>query len=163
MRSHVSRLGTLSGMKLPVDLLGELAADAFDLRQVFDARAHHALQASESRQQLLAALGAHAGDALEHRRRAAFGASRPVSGDREAVSLVANLLYQVQPRVIGWKPHRPPPDPQLFEPGPASGPLGDPHESDVGQPHLRQGFPCRAEDRKSTRLNSSHMSISYAV
>src|SRR5699024_11577694 len=25
------------------------------------------------------------------------------------------------------------------------------------------GFPCRGKDRKSTRLNSSHVSISYAV
>src|SRR5690242_21511531 len=31
-------------------------------------------------------------------------------------------------------------------------------------PHLeRQRAPRRAQDRKSTRLNSSHMSISYAV
>src|SRR5574337_1792141 len=27
----------------------------------------------------------------------------------------------------------------------------------------RRGLPCRGQDRKSTRLNSSHHSISYAV
>src|SRR5437868_10784093 len=31
------------------------------------------------------------------------------------------------------------------------------------RPHLRQRWPLRGGDRKSTRLNSSHVSISYAV
>src|SRR5690242_21438294 len=45
-----------------------------------------------------------------------------------------------------------------------------PTEWRAGAPLLYQGrpltlalFPARREDRKSTRLNSSHMSISYAV
>src|SRR5882672_6446371 len=54
MRSQVRRFGTLSGMELPVDLLGELAADALDLRQVLHARAHDPFQSSEPRAQLLA-------------------------------------------------------------------------------------------------------------
>src|SRR4051812_49723184 len=32
-----------------------------------------------------------------------------------------------------------------------------------GEVHFPFGFPCGHQDRKSTRLNSSHMSISYAV
>src|SRR4051812_49745930 len=34
---------------------------------------------------------------------------------------------------------------------------------DVRHPLRRTAWPARSSDRKSTRLNSSHMSISYAV
>src|SRR2546430_10607502 len=34
------------------------------------------------------------------------------------------------------------------------------HEPD---PELSRPFPCQGQDRKSTRLNSSHSQISYAV
>src|SRR2546430_13711218 len=38
-----------------------------------------------------------------------------------------------------------------------------PHEDQVGQGVQHQGFHPNARDRKSTRLNSSHSQISYAV
>src|SRR5579864_3658264 len=87
MRSQVRRLGTLSGMQVPVDLLREPAADAFHLREVFDARPHHALQPAEAHQELLAALGADARDALQRGGHATLGAARAVAGDGEAVRL----------------------------------------------------------------------------
>src|SRR5215467_8673410 len=104
IRIHVSRMGTLSGMELPVDLLRELAADALDLGQVLDARAHHALQSSEAGQQLLAPLRPDAGDPFERGRGAALGAPRSVPGDREAMRLVTDVLDQVQTGMIGRQP-----------------------------------------------------------
>src|SRR5882762_11987028 len=100
MRSHVIRIGTLSGMELPVDFFGEVAADALDLRQVLDARAHHPLQPAEVREQLFAAFRSDSRDALERRRGASLGASRPVSGDGEAMRFFSNPLDQVQPGVV---------------------------------------------------------------
>src|SRR5262245_19637327 len=104
MRSQVSRIGTLSGMELPVDLFGELAADAFHLGQVLDARSHHALEPAEPGEQLPAPLRADAGDAFERRRGAALGAPRAVSGDGEAMRLFVDLLDQVQPGVVRRAP-----------------------------------------------------------
>src|SRR5882672_10794083 len=96
MRSQVRRFGTLSGMELPVDLLGELAADALDLRQVLHARAH-------------------ARDPLERGRGAALRAAGAMPGDGEAVRLVADLLDEVQPRMVRRQPHRLSSDPQLLQ------------------------------------------------
>src|SRR5260221_12018732 len=101
MRSHVRRIGTLSGMELPVDFFGELAADTLDLRQVLDARAHDSLQPAEAREQLFAALRSASRDALERRRSASLGTSRPVSADGEAVRFVSNRLDQMQPGGVG--------------------------------------------------------------
>src|SRR5258708_22150535 len=95
MRSQVRRIGTLSGMELLVDFFRELATDPLDLGQVLDARADHALQPAEPRQQLPAALDADPGDALQGGSRAAPGAARAVAVDGEAVRLVADPLYQV--------------------------------------------------------------------
>src|SRR5262249_687770 len=145
IRIHVSRIGTLSGMELPVDLLRELAADAFDLGQVLDARAHHALESSEARQQLLAPLRAHAGDALERGRGAGLGAPRAVPGDREAVRLVADVLDQVETGMIGRQPERTLADPQLLQPGLALRTLGDADEGDVGKPDLGERRPRRPD------------------
>src|SRR5882672_7154931 len=131
MRSQVSRLGTLSGMELPVDLLGELAADALHLRQVFHARTHHALQSAEPRQQLFAALRAHSRNALEARGGAPLGAPRPVPRDRKPVRLVANVLDQVQPGMIGREPHYALADPQLLQSGLALRALRDSYERDI--------------------------------
>src|SRR5690242_20134687 len=51
--------------------------------------------------------------------------------------------------------------------------IGEQHQQDAGHgvarvdvtlhPIVRRAMPVTLEDRKSTRLNSSHMSISYAV
>src|SRR5882672_4801043 len=145
IRSHVSRLGTLSGMELPIDLLRELAADALDLRQVFHARAHDAFQAAEPRQELFTALGAHSCNTLERRRGPALGAPSAVSGDCKAVCFVPDSLDQVQPGVVGRKPHGALADPQLLEPGLALGTLRDTDEGDIREPDLGQGFVRRAD------------------
>src|SRR5258706_12597807 len=115
IRSQVRMLGTLSGMQLPVDLFGERAADPVDLREVRDARAEHAAQAPEAREELPAALASDPGDALERRGDAALRAPRAGPGDREAVRFVAYFLYQVQSQVIRRQGERPARDPQLFE------------------------------------------------
>src|SRR5262252_6804642 len=142
MRSQVSRLGTLNGMQLLIDLLGELAADPLDLGEVLDTRRHHAFQASEARQQVLAALRADSRDPFERRCRATLGAPRPVARDREAVRLVTYALDEVQPRVVGGEPQRAPADPDLLQPGLALGTLGDSHQSDVREPDLGERLAC---------------------
>src|SRR5256885_12641522 len=48
--------------------------------------------------------------------------------------------------------------------GRAAPPRGHPRgRRSVAAPHPRRGRPAGASDRKSTRLNSSHLVISYAV
>src|SRR5882757_9728067 len=144
MRSHVIRIGTLSGMELPVDFFGELAADTLDLSQVLDARAHDPLQPAEAREQLFAALRSDSRDALERRSGAPLGAPRPVSGDGEAVRFVSNPLDQMQPGVVGGTRHHALADPQLFEAGLPLRALGDAHERDVGETDLCESVPRRA-------------------
>src|SRR6266852_4722246 len=143
MRSHVRRIGTLSGMQLPVDFFGELAAYALDLRQILDARAHDSLQPAEAREQLFAAFGADPRDALQRRSRAPLGASRPVSGNGEAVRFISNPLDEVQSGVIGRKRDRMLADPQLFESGLPLRALGNAHERNVGETDLCERFPRR--------------------
>src|SRR6266853_4724501 len=144
MRSQVRRIGTLSGMELPIDFFRELAADALDLRQVLDARADDSLQPAEAREQLSAALRSDSRDALERRRGASLGASRPVSGDGEAVRFVSNPLDQMQPGVVGGKRHHALADPQLLEPGLSLRALGDAYERNVGEADLGERFSRRA-------------------
>src|SRR5690625_2891372 len=43
------------------------------------------------------------------------------------------------------------------------GPSGFPFEKLVGKLLVHEGFSAKVGDRKSTRLNSSHVAISYAV
>src|SRR5881396_3988694 len=144
MRSQVRRIGTLSGMELLIDFFRELAADPLDLRQVLDARAHHALQPAEPREQLLASFDADSRNAFKRRSGAPFGASRPVPGDGEAVRFVANPLDQVQSGMVGGKRHRALADPQLLEPGLPLRALGDAHERNVGESGVRERFSRRA-------------------
>src|SRR5712691_10889708 len=143
MRSQVRRIGTLSGMEFPIDFFRELAADALDLRQVLDARADDSLQPAEAREQLFAALRSDSRDALERRRGTSLGASRPVSGNGEAVRFVSNPLNEVQSGVIGRKRDRMLADPQLFESGLPLRTLGNAHERNVGETDLRDRFPRR--------------------
>src|SRR5438445_1184934 len=145
MRSHVRRFGTLSGMELLVDFFRELATDPLDLRQVLDARAHDALQAAEAREQMLAALGADPGDALQRRSGSSLGASRPVPGNGEAVCFIANPLDQVQSGVVGGKRHRTLADPQLFEPRLSLRSLGYAYQQEVGETDLCERFARRAD------------------
>src|SRR5258708_12865380 len=126
MRSHVRRIGTLSGMQLPVDFFGELAADALDLRQILDARAHDSLQSAEAREQLFAAFGADPRDALQRRSRASLGASRPVPGNGEAVRFISNPLDEGQSGVTGRKRDPMLAAPHPFHPPPPLPPLSHP-------------------------------------
>src|SRR5262245_4726000 len=89
-----------------VDLFGEGATDALDLREVVHACREQAAQAAEALEQLLAPLGAHAGDALERRARAGFAAARPMALDGEPVRLVADLLDKMKRGVIPGKLQR---------------------------------------------------------
>src|SRR5699024_12232066 len=51
--------------------------------------------------------------------------------------------------------------PRLHRPRPVAGVGG--RQQPPGGTHRAHGLPRRGADRKSTRLNSSHVSISYAV
>src|SRR5947207_6129705 len=144
MRSQVRRMGTLSGMELPVDLFRELSTDPLDLRQVFDARAHDAFQPPEPREQLPAAFGAYPRNALQRRRGAPLGASRAVPGDGETMRLVANPLDQMQSGVVRGERHRTLANPQLLEAGLSLRALGDADERDIGEADLRERLFRRA-------------------
>src|SRR5471032_381909 len=103
--SHVRKSGKLKRgctlMELLVNAFGELAADAFHPRQILDTRSQHALKSTEVLQEPLAAPRPHGGNLLEARRRARLAAARAVARDREAVRLVADLLDEMQRRMIG--------------------------------------------------------------
>src|ERR1700687_4718064 len=87
-------------MELPVDLFGKRARNAFDARQIVDARRNHAAQAAEARKQPLTALCADPFELLEPRRLPRLGALRAHPGDREAVRLVADLRNEHQRRAL---------------------------------------------------------------
>src|SRR6185503_19143690 len=110
-----------------VDRLRELAADAMDLRQVVDTGACHALQPSELPQQLAALARPEPRDRLQHGMRPSLGAALPMTGDREAVRLVADALDKVQRRRIGGQDARLlfAGEEQALLPWPAIGALGD--------------------------------------
>src|SRR2546430_1221861 len=144
MRSQVRRIGTLSGMELPVDLFRELSADPLDLREVLHARAYDALQPAEAREQLLAAFCADPGYALQRGGGAPLGASRPVPGDGETVRLVANPLDQMQAGMIGGERRHAFADPQLLEAGLSLRAFGDAHERNVRETDFRERLSRRA-------------------
>src|SRR5450432_1641254 len=103
--SHVRKSGKLKRggtlVELLVDAFGERAADAFHARQILDTRSQHALKSTEVLEEPLAAPRTHRGNLLEARRGARLAAARAMPRDREAVRLVADLLDQVQRRMIG--------------------------------------------------------------
>src|SRR5437588_9909231 len=84
---------------MAVNPLGERPADALDLGDIVDRRGLHAAQAAEMLDQRLAALGADAGNLVQHRGRALFAPPRPVANDGEAVRLVADRLDEMQRRM----------------------------------------------------------------
>src|SRR6476469_7581794 len=88
-------------VQLAVNALGQRVRYAGYSREILDARRLHSLQAAEMREQRLAALGADAADLLQCRRVARLCASRAMTLDREAMRLVADLLQQMQSRVVG--------------------------------------------------------------
>src|SRR5690554_6748315 len=85
-----------SSMQGAMNRLGQGVADAGHPGQLLAAGLPDALQAAEEAQQLPAALGAHAEDALQGGGAPNLVAAGAVAGDGEAVSLVADMLDQVQ-------------------------------------------------------------------
>src|SRR5689334_23625354 len=83
--------------------LGQCPRDPRNSRDVFHTRGLHALHAAEMLEQRLAARGADAADLLQRRRRPRLAAPRAMALDREAMRFVANLLQQVQARMVGRK------------------------------------------------------------
>src|SRR3982751_5435766 len=88
-------------MQLLVDALGEGPADPFDAGEVVNAGSKYPLQSTEMIKEPLAPPRAHRRDFLQARGRARLAAARAMAGDGEAVRLVADLLDEVQRRVIG--------------------------------------------------------------
>src|SRR5437899_3853486 len=78
----------------------------------------------------------------------------------ELAQEVRLLLHEVQ-RHLGVEPHRELALPVLGT-GALQGTLHPPHHH-LGPEHTSRAVAGRALDRKSTRLNSSHLGISYAV
>src|SRR5947209_5445824 len=83
-------------VQVPVDALGERAADPFHLGDVVDRRCLDAAQAAEMLEQGLPALGADAGNLAQHGGGARLGAARAVADDRKAMRLVADRLDEMQ-------------------------------------------------------------------
>src|SRR5258708_3178870 len=84
---------------MTVNALGERAANPFHFRDVVYRRRLDAAQSAEVLDQRLAALGADAGDLVQHRSGARLAAPRAMADDRETVRLVADRLDEVQPRM----------------------------------------------------------------
>ena len=99
----------------------------------------------------LAALGADAADVLQPRRGARLGAARAVALDREAVRLVADLLQQVQPRMVArrFSTSARSGNTMSSSPGLRSGPLAMPTSGSCAAPappaprRRRRPAPCR--------------------
>jgi len=87
-------------MDLPKSFLSQFAADAGHTTQIFDARIRNTLQSAEMPQQFAATFGTDARDTFQRRFAAFFVAARGVTGDGEAVRLVADVLDQMQRRRI---------------------------------------------------------------
>src|SRR6185437_11703144 len=147
MRSQVSVLGMFQGMQgmygggssarmeVIIKTSSQRCAYSGDLLEVRDAGAQYALEAAEMLQQRAPLGWAQARDGLQHRFVVAAGPLTPVSGDREAVRLVAHALDQ--PRCwrmrfryarLGDALHE-----QAFLAGLAVRTLGHAHERDVAE------------------------------
>src|SRR5262245_4413838 len=106
MRPQVKAIGRVrcrpksssSRMQMLVDDLGQRSPDSVDLRKIIHARAQYALQAAELLEELAPPRGAETGDGFQRRFVVPSRAPPPVSGDREAMRLVAHALYEVQDR-----------------------------------------------------------------
>lgn len=82
-------------MQCPENFFSEHAADARHAGQLLYTGPTDPLQSTEMVQQGAPAAGAYARNILEGRARGGLLPAAPVAGDREAVSLVTDLLYQV--------------------------------------------------------------------
>ena len=100
---HGSAIVTRQGVESSArreDALGQRAATSRARARGRRRGRLHALEPAEMREQRLPLARADAVDFLQRRRRPRLGAARTVALDREAVRLVADLLQQVQPRVV---------------------------------------------------------------
>src|SRR5207248_2609810 len=95
-----TRRGDLPLMQLRENALGERSADARHAREIVDAGRLHAAQAAEMREQRAAPRCADAADVLQRRGCARLASPRTVALDRKTMRLVADLLQQVQPRIV---------------------------------------------------------------
>jgi len=83
-------------MERVVYTLSEIAADALDPCEVLDAGRDDTLHAAKLAEQLPTALGTQPGDVFQRADPTNPGAALPVTRDRKTVSLVPDLLHQVQ-------------------------------------------------------------------
>src|SRR5271165_2280836 len=127
-------------MQMLVDGACHRAADAADLLQIADARAQHALQSAEVREQAASAHRPKAGNGLEYRFAVTPGAPPSMSRDRKAMRLVAHPLDEVQRGTVrleaDW--HLLAGQMQAFLSGPPVRALGDADDRDIAQPGLRE-------------------------
>src|SRR3954464_13070142 len=130
-----------------VDRLRKLAADAVHFCKVVDARPHDPLQTTELPQQFPTFARPEPGHRLQDRVRACLGTALPMTGDREAVSLVADALDQMQRRRVGGEQARMffARKEQAFLPGPAVGTLGDTGDADTFDLQLLEDADCLGE------------------
>jgi hypothetical protein len=85
-------------MQMLVDEFGERPPDSVDLREIIDSRAQYALQTTELLEELAPPCRAEPGNGFKSRLAVAPRATAPMGGDREAVSLVAHALHEMQHR-----------------------------------------------------------------
>ena len=81
-----------------MDTLRQFVADAVYTVQILHAGTRHTLQAAKLLEKNMPALGSETGDFLKWRLVAGLPPPLPVAGDGKTVSLIADLLYQVQGR-----------------------------------------------------------------
>lgn len=81
---------------MTVDLGGELFADSFNRTEVVYSRSFDPLETSKVLHQVTAAFRADAFNYFKRRHVSNLGALQTMSGDRETVRLVPDLLYEVQ-------------------------------------------------------------------
>src|SRR5262245_55746035 len=78
-----------------IDLLGEPATDARHLRNLFAARTTQRRDTAEVSEQFAPPLRPDTGDALQLRLTTRLAAPRAMSGDREPMRLIADVLQQM--------------------------------------------------------------------
>src|SRR5579871_3184152 len=140
MRSQVRAMGrfqrlraSLPGVEMLIDHLGQLAPQSPYLCKVVDARTQDSLQSSELAQQRSALDWPQPRNALEYRLAVALGSLASVTGDSEAMRLIAHALDEMQRAGVRWQDERriAVRQEELLLAGPSIGALGDPDERDA--------------------------------
>src|SRR5574340_1291819 len=130
-------------MELPVNRLGKRFADSFHLAELFDTGLRHFTQPAEMRQQAAPPFIPYPADFLQAGCGARLAALGAVAGDGETMRLIADLLDQVQRRVIAAQlPCRAVGENQLLQPGLAFLSLG--HADQCRSEERRVGKECRS-------------------